>query len=448
MATTNQEITAPSSGFVKGLGLTDSTTLVMGSMIGSGIFIVSSDVARQVRSPGLLILCWLLAAALTVIAALSYGELAAAMPHAGGQYVYLREAFGRLWGFLYGWTLFLVIQTGTIAAVAVAFAKFTGVFLPSISANHYLIGSGKLGLTTQQLLAIAVILAIAGLAWSYHLSGRLTNAEAQLSQAQQKLSLTGVTLRRDQQLYAQGFLSKQLLDNDTTQYETDRQAVSSAQAAVDSAAAGVRVNGNNSAGLQRENLASAQAAAASADAQADQIAVQIRKATIVSPVDGVVVNRTINPGQYPGSAPLFTVQEIDEVYAMLNASSDQIFALRSGAAADITVGALHLRHIRGVVEAVLGQAQPGGTNFVVKVRVPNPNGTLQSGMVVSASIAMPAVTGWMIPTRAFIDAAHDSVRVATSDGSTRVAAVRDLAEDGSHSIVEGLAPGSRVVLQE
>ena len=276
----------------------------------------------------------------------------------------------------------------------------------------------------------------------------LESAQAQLSQAQQKLSLTGVTLRRDQQLYAQGFLSKQLLDNDTTQYETDRQAVSSAQAAVDSAAAGVRVNGNNSAGLQRENLASAQAAAASADAQADQIAVQIRKATIVSPVDGVVVNRTINPGQYPGSAPLFTVQEIDEVYAMLNASSDQIFALRSGAAADITVGALHLRHIRGVVEAVLGQAQPGGTNFVVKVRVPNPNGTLQSGMVVSASIAMPAVTGWMIPTRAFIDAAHDSVRVATSDGSTRVAAVRDLAEDGSHSIVEGLAPGSRVVLQE
>jgi APA family basic amino acid/polyamine antiporter len=157
MATTNQEITAASSGFVKGLGLTDSTTLVMGSMIGSGIFIVSSDVARQVRSPGLLILCWLLAAALTVVAALSYGELAAAMPQAGGQYVYLREAFGRLWGFLYGWTLFLVIQTGTIAAVAVAFAKFTGVFAPSISATHYLIGSGNVGVTTQQLLAITAI---------------------------------------------------------------------------------------------------------------------------------------------------------------------------------------------------------------------------------------------------------------------------------------------------
>lgn len=149
---------AAQPGFVKGLGLVSATTLVMGSMIGSGIFIVSADVARQVKSPGLLILCWLIGSALTIIAALSYGELAAAMPHAGGQYVYLREAFGRLWGFLYGWTLFTVIQTGTIAAVAVAFAKYTGVFFPSISADRYLFGSGKLGLTTQQLLAIAILI--------------------------------------------------------------------------------------------------------------------------------------------------------------------------------------------------------------------------------------------------------------------------------------------------
>lgn len=147
----------PQASFVKGLGLVSATTLVMGSMIGSGIFIVSADIARQVKSPGLLILCWLIGAALTLIAALSYGELAAAMPHAGGQYVYLREAFGRLWGFLYGWTLFVVIQTGTIAAVAVAFAKYAGVFLPSISAGKYLLGSGNIGLTTQQLLAIAVV---------------------------------------------------------------------------------------------------------------------------------------------------------------------------------------------------------------------------------------------------------------------------------------------------
>lgn len=112
------------------LGLLDATALVVGSMIGSGIFIVSADIARQVNSPGLLLVVWIATAILTMIAALSYGELAAMMPRAGGQYVYLREAFGPLPAFLYGWTLFLIIQTGTIAAVAVAFAKFLAVFWP------------------------------------------------------------------------------------------------------------------------------------------------------------------------------------------------------------------------------------------------------------------------------------------------------------------------------
>lgn len=139
------------------LGLLDSTTIVMGSMIGSGVFIVSADIARQVNSPGLLIMTWVATAVLTLIAALSYGELAASMPQAGGQYVFLREAFGPLWGFLYGWTLFLVIQTGTIAAVAVAFAKFTGVFVPWFSGNNQLLQLGGLALSTQQVLAIAVI---------------------------------------------------------------------------------------------------------------------------------------------------------------------------------------------------------------------------------------------------------------------------------------------------
>jgi APA family basic amino acid/polyamine antiporter len=121
------------SQFVRGLGLLDSTMLVAGSMIGSGIFIVSSDIARQVGSAGWLLAVWLITGILTVSAALSYGELAAMMPRAGGQYVYLREAYGPLWGFLYGWTLFLVIQTGTIAAVGVAFARYFGVLVPAIS---------------------------------------------------------------------------------------------------------------------------------------------------------------------------------------------------------------------------------------------------------------------------------------------------------------------------
>ncbi len=157
MATSTTEVNS-SPGLVKGLGLVSSTTLVVGSMIGSGIFIVAADISRQVQSPGLLILTWVITALMSLIAALSYGELAAAMPKAGGQYVYLREALGPLSGFLFGWTMFLVIQTGTIAAVAVAFAKYTGVFFPSISASHYLAGAGKFGITTQQAVAIVVIL--------------------------------------------------------------------------------------------------------------------------------------------------------------------------------------------------------------------------------------------------------------------------------------------------
>src|SRR5437870_6276430 len=149
MATAPTANTAAETGsaeLVKGLRLFDATTLVMGSMIGSGIFIVSADVARQVGTPGLLLAAWAISGLMTVIAAVSYGELAAMMPRAGGQYVYLREAFGPLFGFLYGWTLFLVIQTGTIAAVAVAFGKFLGVFVPWVSAQNILADLGTVNL--------------------------------------------------------------------------------------------------------------------------------------------------------------------------------------------------------------------------------------------------------------------------------------------------------------
>src|SRR5215471_9360236 len=134
------------TGFVQGLGLTSATTLVMGSMIGSGIFIVSAEIAREVNSPALLLGAWLVTGFMTIVGALSYGELAAMMPKAGGQYVYLRESLGPLWGFLYGWTLFLVIQTGTVAAVGVAFGKFLGVFFPhAVAADRWIWHIGKVG---------------------------------------------------------------------------------------------------------------------------------------------------------------------------------------------------------------------------------------------------------------------------------------------------------------
>src|SRR3989475_3300188 len=149
--------------FVRGLGLLDSTMLVAGSMIGSGIFIVSSIIARQVGAPGWLLVVWIVTGLLTIMAALSYGELAAMMPKAGGQYVYLREAFSPMWGFLYGWTLFLVIQTGTIAAVAVGFARYLGVLVPSVGEDKYLIapkhifGNYAISLSTAQLVGVLLI---------------------------------------------------------------------------------------------------------------------------------------------------------------------------------------------------------------------------------------------------------------------------------------------------
>jgi APA family basic amino acid/polyamine antiporter len=155
METSREQAAGP--GLLKSLGPLDATALVVGSMIGSGIFIVSADIMRQVASPGLMLMTWTITAVITMIAALSYGELAAMMPQAGGQYVYLREAFGPLSGFLFGWTLFLVIQTGTLAAVAVAFAKFAGVFVPWISAHNRLAGVGRFGVSSQQLVAIAVL---------------------------------------------------------------------------------------------------------------------------------------------------------------------------------------------------------------------------------------------------------------------------------------------------
>jgi basic amino acid/polyamine antiporter, APA family len=155
---------AEPAGFVRALGLFDSTTIVVGSMIGSGIFIVSADIGRNAGSTGGLLVAWIITGLLTVAAALSYGELAAMMPKAGGQYVYLREAYSPLWGFLYGWTLFLVIQTGTIAAVAVGFSRFLGVVWPAISPNAYLVPPIALSvkyaisLSLQQLVALLLIL--------------------------------------------------------------------------------------------------------------------------------------------------------------------------------------------------------------------------------------------------------------------------------------------------
>src|SRR5689334_18203431 len=154
----------PNGKLQRGLGPLDATMIVMGSMIGSGIFITSAESTRLIGAPGWLLLAWTMAGLLTVMGALCCAELAAMLPRAGGQYVFLRQAYGPSIGFLFGWTLFLVIQTGTIAAVAIAFAKFTGVFFPTVATDHYLVrpihlfGACAISLSTEQLLAIVLIL--------------------------------------------------------------------------------------------------------------------------------------------------------------------------------------------------------------------------------------------------------------------------------------------------
>ena len=163
MAEATAGVQGKSTGFIRGLGLLDSTMIVAGSMIGSGIFIVSGGISKQVGAPGWLLVVWIVTGLLTVMAALSYGELAAMMPKAGGQYVYLREAFSPLWGFLYGWTLFLVIQTGTIAAVGVGFARYLGVLFPAVGEDKYLIAPKMIStnyavsLSTAQLVGVLLI---------------------------------------------------------------------------------------------------------------------------------------------------------------------------------------------------------------------------------------------------------------------------------------------------
>src|SRR5260221_12630832 len=220
--TTPPQAASGAPELVKGLGLTSGTSVVMGSMIGSGIFIVSAEIAREVDSPALLIGAWLVTGFMTIVGALSYGELAAMMPRAGGQYVYMRESLGPLWGFLYGWTLFLVIQTGTVAAVGVAFGKFLGYFFPGVSADHWILhiakvppihvgpmvlGNMDVGLNTQNLCGIVIVIFLTVLnIFGLKLGGAVQNlfTIAKVS-AMAGLVITGVFIARNSQAIAANF---------------------------------------------------------------------------------------------------------------------------------------------------------------------------------------------------------------------------------------------------
>jgi multidrug resistance efflux pump len=272
---------------------------------------------------------------------------------------------------------------------------------------------------------------------------QVTSARAALSQARQTLIQDQSNLIRDRQLVAQGYISQQALDQQATLVSNDQSAARSSQASLASALTNERVNGTGSQGLQAANVAAAVADEQSAQAQADQLRAQIAKAVIVSPVAGVIVNRNLNPGEYPGSRTIFTIQEDDSVYVMLNASSADVFHIpNQSAVAVLPSGSSTPLH--GRVVAVLGQVAPGSTNFTVKVLISNVNGSLPAGVPVTGTISLAATHGIGIPTSAFLDDSRTSV-MAVVNGAAHILKVHSLVDDGRTAIVTGVDAGTSVV---
>ena len=271
--------------------------------------------------------------------------------------------------------------------------------------------------------------------------GSLTIAQGQdqLRQAQATLLNDKTNLQRDLNLLKQGYVSQEAVDQQQAVVRNDEAAVASAQSTV---AANGSLSGQ---GLQSSSVQQSKAQEQVALAQADQVRVQIGKATLTSPIDGVVVNRNLNPGEYPGNRQLFTIQQMNPVYAVLRASSEQVTGIAVGSPATVTVAGAQGLQVSGKVDGVLNQIVPGSTDFIVKVLLPNPQSRLRSGMAVSGVVAKPSLRGVRVPVTAFVDDNHDSILTVGQDGIVKTVAVREVGNDGTTSVVSGVASGTRVV---
>jgi multidrug resistance efflux pump len=276
-------------------------------------------------------------------------------------------------------------------------------------------------------------------------SNQVDSAKAALQQAQASLKQAQADYNRYNTLLSGGYISQQQVQQQQTLMRTDQQQVSSEQASLQTAELNEKVNGSSQQGLQAATVQAAVADAQSAHAQADQVEAQIARATIVSPVDGVVVNRNLNPGEYPGSRTIFTVQQLDPVYAELNASSSNVFAITRGSPVTLAVAGINGVSYQGRVNAVLGQVSPGSTNFTVETIVPNPGMKLQSGMAVTGTIDLPAVSGVGIPAAAFLDDSHTSIMIVDANDDAKQVSVKELGTDGKTSVVSGIAQGTKIV---
>jgi multidrug resistance efflux pump len=272
----------------------------------------------------------------------------------------------------------------------------------------------------------------------------IRSAQATLHQAEVNLSGAQTDLNRYLQLQRQGYIANQTVDQQRTTVQSDAAAVYSARAALNQAIANANANGSGTnAGEQQQELAAAREAANAAEASAEQLRREISRATIVAPVDGVIDAVNANPGEYPSGRQLFTEEQVNQVYAILPASTPQAIDIRPGAVAIVTAtGAT--RHDRAVVAAVLDQVQPGTTNFTVKVLISNADGHLRAGMPVNAVVNEPTVSGILVPVTAFLDDTHTAVYVVR-DGVVRSQPVVEVKSDGKNSVVTGLAAGSAVV---
>lgn len=271
-----------------------------------------------------------------------------------------------------------------------------------------------------------------------------SEAQANLAQAQAKFQLDQTNLERDESLEAKGFIAKQTTDQQRTAVETDRAEIRSSQAAVNSARITVDTNGTNTQGLQGATIAAQRAAAAAARAQGDQLRAQISRGTISSPVDGVVINRNLNPGEYPNNRTLFTIAQSGAVYAVLNASASQVGGVHRGQTVSVALNSEPNKRRSAHVVAVLGQSTPGSTNFTIKAAIDRPDDDLLSGLPLVATITLSSVSGTSIPRSAFSDGTETHV-IVVRDGVAHVTPVRVLAENSSTAIVDGITAQTSLV---
>jgi multidrug efflux pump subunit AcrA (membrane-fusion protein) len=276
----------------------------------------------------------------------------------------------------------------------------------------------------------------------------VVNAQAAVAQARQTLAKDSLDLSRYQQLLVKGYIAEQQVAQQLALVRNDSAAVNSAAASLRSAQEQVVSNGTlqNPSGLQASSVEQAQALQQVALAQADQIRTSIVKATIYSPIDGVVVNRNLNVGEYPGTRQIFTLQQVNPIYAILHASGGQVADVAVGLPAKIVASDLGgSSHLTGRVAGVLNEVNPGSTDFQIKVILPNPDRKLRPGMAIEGNVALPPMTGIKIPATAFLDDNRDTIMIVGNDSAVKTMQVRYSGDDGRSAIVSGIAPGTRVI---